>query len=174
MVSSFLTLFTMTPNTQPRLVPVWSDDLLVHLQPIDEEHQAIVAALAQVVLASDEALMPCWAQLISAMEANFTLEDGWLVTTGFAADNCHSTQHATILRIMREGDARGHQGERQVVRQMADELGVWLPQHLHSMDAAMVAHFEAVGFDATRGVFLHDRPLKVQGIQGCGAGGCDD
>lgn len=148
---------------------------MVHLQPIDDDHQAIVSALAKVVLASDEALMPCWSHLISAMEAHFKLEDGWLVTTGFALDNCHSTQHATILRIMREGEARGHQGEQHVVRQMADELGVWLPQHVHSMDASMVAHFEAVGFDATQGAFTHNRPLEAQGIQGCGgAGGCDD
>lgn len=164
----------MSPTSDTLVVPEWSDTLLVHLQPVDDDHQAIVASLAQVVLASDEDLMPRWSHLISAMEAHFKMEDAWLVTTGFTADNCHSTQHATILRIMREGEARGHQGEGHVVRQMADELGAWLPQHVHSMDASMVAHFEAVGFDATRHAFTHDRPLDVKGIQGCGGGGCED
>jgi hemerythrin-like metal-binding protein len=150
----------MTPTTDTLAVPEWSDALLVNLQPVNDNHNAIVAALAQVGLAPDEDLMARCSPLISAMEAHFKMEDAWLVT-GFTADNCHSTHHATTLRIMREGEARGHQGESQVVRQMADELGAWLPQHVHSMDASMVAHFEAVGFDGARGTFTHDRPLDV-------------
>ena len=122
MVSAFCANH-MTPMTDTLAVPEWSDALLVHLQPVDDDHQAIVAALARVVLASDPDLMACWSHLISAMESHFKMEDSWLVTTGFTADNCHSTQHATILRIMREGEVRGNQGENHVVRQMADELG---------------------------------------------------
>lgn len=164
----------MTSITDAPTVPVWSDALRVHLQPVDDDHQAIITALAKVVLASALDVMPCWSHLISTMEAHFRLEDDWLVKTGFAADNCHSAQHATILRIMREGEARGHQGEQHVVRQMADELGEWLPQHVQRMDASMVAHFKEVGFDATKNAFTHDRPLYLEGMQGCGGGGCED
>ncbi|WP_210542908.1 hypothetical protein [Rhodoferax sp. PAMC 29310] len=81
----------MTPTTATLAVPEWSDALLVNLQPVDDDHKAIVAALAQVVLAPDEDLMARWCHLISAMEAHFKMEDAWLVTTGFTADNCHST-----------------------------------------------------------------------------------
>lgn len=155
-------------------VPAWDDALCVHVAPIDDDHRAIVAALAHVVLAAPESLMARWAHLIAAMQAHFAQEDAWLVRTGFAPDNCHSTQHATIVRIMREGEARGHHGDTDVVRQMADELGQWLPLHVNTMDASMVAHFESVGFDAATNAFTHDRPLAWEHMQGCGGGGCED
>lgn len=166
----------MTPATSPSpTLPVWHDDLCVHVAPVDDDHRAIVAALALVIQAGPDELMPRWAHLIALMEAHFAQEDAWLVRTGFSPDNCHSTQHATIVRIMREGEARGHAGEGAVVRQMADELGQWLPLHVHSMDASMVAHFESVGFDAAHNAFTHDRPLEFDGIQSCGGGGgCED
>lgn len=149
----------------------WDDALLLRVPPIDDDHQDIVAVLGTVVTAGDSELLPRWSALISTMQAHFEMEDSWMRRTGFAANNCHSSQHAIILRILREGEARGHAGELAVIRQMADELGQWLPQHVQSMDMSMVAHFVSVGFDPNTGDFTHDRPLTLQGIEGCGGGG---
>lgn len=158
--------------TQPLASPLeWDDALLLRVPPIDDDHKEIVAVLGTVVTAEDADLLPRWSALINTMQEHFDMEDGWMRMTGFAANNCHSSQHAIILRILREGEERGQAGEFAVVRQMADELGQWLPHHVESMDVSMVAHFASVGFDANTGGFTHDRPLTLQGIEGCGGGG---
>ncbi|WP_210542927.1 hypothetical protein [Rhodoferax sp. PAMC 29310] len=93
------------------------------MQPINKDHQTIVAALARVPLAANADLIPHWSHLISAMESQ-------LVKTGLVADNGIFPQHATVFPLMREGEARAHRGNH-VVRQMADQLGAWPPQHGH-------------------------------------------
>lgn len=154
--------------------PQWDDALLLGEPPIDDDHKHIVAVLGEVIVAHDTDLLAHWSALIAAMQKHFDMEDGWMQMTGFTADNCHSSQHAIILRILREGEVRGQGGELDVVRQMAQELGAWLPHHVEAMDASMVAHFASVGFDTRTGSFTHDRPLAVQGIQSCGGDSCDD
>jgi hemerythrin-like metal-binding protein len=161
----------MSATQQLASPPQWDDALLLRVPPIDDDHKEIVALLASVVMAEDTELLPRWSALIITMQEHFEREDGWMQMTGFTPDNCHSSQHTIILRILREGETRGQLGELAVVRQMADELGQWLPQHVESMDASMVAHFSSVGFDVNTGGFTHDRPLAVHDIEGCGGGG---
>jgi hemerythrin len=75
-----------------------------------------------------------------------------MAQTGFAAGNCHATQHSVILQVMREGGKRGLLGELDLVRQMAYELGLWLANHIQSMDAALALHLRSAGFDPATGL----------------------
>jgi hypothetical protein len=76
-----------------------------------------------------------------------------------------------ILQVMREGGKRGLLGELDLVRQMAYELGLWLANHIQSMDAALALHLRSAGFDPVSGTVTHPQALGGEAIQGCG-GSC--
>ncbi|HOF50817.1 MAG TPA: hemerythrin domain-containing protein [Rhodoferax sp.] len=152
----------------------WDDALLLDLKPMDDDHQEIVALLAEVVRADDDYLMPRWSALIAGMQRHFDEEDRWMQDTGFAADNCHSSQHKIILQILREGEARGHNGQHDVVRQMAYELGVWLPHHVEAMDSSLVIHLRSVGFDPVTRTVPNGYQATTESIHGCGGSTCGD
>lgn len=150
----------------------WSDSLTLGLSVMDETHQEFVDLQARVMTASDTELLPLWQALVEHTEAHFTREDRWMHATGFAADNCHTTQHQLVLKVMREGSKRGAAGDLAIVRQMADELGVWFPQHAHGMDAALALHLQSVGFDEATGQVLHPQALPQEQIEGCHGSNC--
>ena len=147
----------------------WTDSLLLDLPQMDDTHREFVALLDQVVNAPDEHLLPLWQALITHTDAHFAREDSWMKDTGFASSNCHSTQHQIVLQVMREG---GNRGDLAIVRQMADELGMWFPQHAQAMDAALALHLRSVGFDTTTGKVTLPTALPEQPIQGCGSSPC--
>lgn len=89
-----------------------------------------------------------------------------MTATGFSADNCHSSQHQIVLKVMREGLKRGHAGQLAVVRQMADELGVWFPQHANAMDAALALHLRSVGYNEQTGEILLPQAIPMDAIEG--------
>jgi len=150
----------------------WSDSLVLGLPTMDATHRAFVDLLAGVVAAADAELLALWRTLVTHTDEHFAREDGWMKQTGFASTNCHSTQHQAVLQVMREGERRGHQGDLAVVRQMADELGIWFPQHAHSMDAALALHLRSVGYDEQTGVVKLPQALPLEAIEGCHGAGC--
>lgn len=142
---------TETP-TQFTPAPLqWSDALSLDMPLMDATHQEFVALLAEVVQAPDALLLPRWVALIAHTQDHFDREDQWMQDTGFATNNCHATQHKVVLQAMREGEACGHAGDLDVVRQMARELGLWFPQHAQSMDASLALHLRSAGYDLTTG-----------------------
>ena len=150
---------------------LWSDALALDMPVMDATHQEFVELLAAVVHAADDLLLPRWSALIAHTQDHFDREDQWMQDTGFAAGNCHATQHKVILQVMREGEASGHGGDLAVVRQMARELGLWFPQHAQSMDASLALHLRSAGYDPATGALAQPERLPVQAIQGCG-GSC--
>jgi hemerythrin-like metal-binding protein len=147
----------------------WTDSLMLDLPQMDDTHKEFVALLDKVVNAPDETLLPLWRALITHTDAHFAREDSWMKNTGFASSNCHSTQHLVVLQVMREGEKRADLG---IVRQMADELGMWFPQHAQAMDAALALHLRSVGFDTTTGQIKLPDALPARAIQGCGGATC--
>jgi hemerythrin-like metal-binding protein len=150
----------------------WSPTLGLELPVMDDTHEACVALLAEAVQAPDETLLTRWALLIDHTQEHFDREDQWMAQTGFAAGNCHATQHSVILQVMREGGKRGLMGELDLVRQMAYELGLWLVNHIQSMDAALALHLRSAGFDPVTGTFSNPQVFAGEAIQGCGGGSC--
>jgi len=150
----------------------WSPTLALDLPMMDETHEAFIALLGEAVQASDATLLTRWAELIDHTQEHFDREDRWMEDTGFAAGNCHATQHSVILQVMREGGKRGLLGELALVRQMAHELGLWFASHVQSMDAALALHLRSAGFDPVTGESSHPQALATEPIQGCGGGSC--
>lgn len=150
----------------------WSDEFVLDVPAMDDTHREFVALLADVVHATDNALCTAWQNLLTHTQEHFDREDQWMLSTRFAASNCHSTQHSTILQIMREGAKRGQAGDLAVIRQMAFELGIWFPQHAHTMDAALASHVRSVGFDPATGIVHLPQCLPREAIHGCGGSSC--
>lgn len=152
----------------------WSEDYVLHNPTMDTTHREFVDLL-NAVLQSDEAtLLRAWEALVDHTQTHFDQEDRWMIATGFTADNCHSSQHAIILKIMREGTTRGRMGELHVPRQMARELTTWFPQHAQAMDAALAVHLQEVGFDTRTGAIARPQALPLAAIEGCGGSTCSD
>ena len=149
----------MPTATLDRTPVQWSPTLGLDMPVMDDTHEECVALLAEVVLAPDETLLSRWALLIDHTQEHFDREDQWMLDTGFAAGNCHATQHSVILQVMREGGKRGLLGELDLVRQMAHKLGLWFANHVQSMDAALALHLRSAGFDPVTG--LRDAPTNV-------------
>lgn len=150
----------------------WSDTLVLGLPTMDATHHEFVDLLARVVGAADAELLALWHELVVHTDEHFAREDGWMKQTGFSATNCHTTQHEVVLQVMREGEKHGSKGNLGVVRQMADELGIWFPQHAASMDAALALHLRSVGYDEKTGEVNVPQALPQEAIEGCHGAGC--
>ncbi|MDT8991874.1 hemerythrin domain-containing protein [Curvibacter sp. APW13] len=152
----------------------WSDDYLLNNSTMDDTHREFVDLLNAVLAAPEHELLRHWEALVDHTQEHFDREDRWMLRTGFTADNCHASQHAIILKIMREGTQRGRSGELHVPRQMARELTVWFPQHAQAMDAALAMHLHELGFDPATGSIARPQALPMQAIEGCGGATCTD
>ncbi len=149
----------------------WSPALEIGLPAMDETHREFVDLLAQAQASDNQALPAAWQAVIEHTEAHFAQEDAWMAATRFAASNCHTLQHRTILQVLREGAERAAQGDITPIRLTSRELAMWFPQHAQTMDAALASHLKRVGFDPTTGQISAAHALPEHEIHGCG-GAC--
>lgn len=169
----------ITPSssaTLPHSAPIapeliWSESLGLSMPVMDQTHIEFVDLLAEVQQAEDADLVARWDALIAHTEDHFGQEDRWMLDTGFAPGSCHMTQHAVVLKVLREGLALGQQGQFQPIRQMAHELTLWFPHHAQNMDAGLALHLKSVGYDPMTGAVAQPEALPEQAISGCG-GAC--
>jgi hemerythrin-like metal-binding protein len=150
----------------------WSDALELGLSFMDTTHKEFVDLLAQAEAADDAALPRVWRELVEHTADHFGREDEWMLATGFALGNCHSTHHKVVLQVLREGLQRAGAGDLAPARQMAKELAVWFPQHAQTMDAALALHLRGVGYDPATGEVLEPARLPAEEIAGCGGASC--
>jgi hemerythrin-like metal-binding protein len=151
---------------------VWSDELMLGVSAMDATHQEFIALLATAERAPDDALLPAWEALIEHTQRHFDGEDRYMQATGFAAANCHTTHHAMVLTVLREGLTQGRAGDLAPIRQMTRELATWFVQHADTMDAALAAHLQRVGFDPASGAIARQDALPAEAIHGCGGATC--
>jgi hemerythrin-like metal-binding protein len=152
----------------------WSDALAMDLPFMDTTHREFVALLGAVEEAQDSLLLDTWRGLVTHTQDHFDTEDRWMQDTRFASSNCHSVQHKVVLQVLREGLALGESGDLKPIRQMAQELAIWFPQHAQSMDAALAIHLRRVGYDASTGIVHAPQALPTEMIHGCAGAACSD
>jgi hemerythrin len=129
----------------------WGPELALSQPQMDATHEEFVALLAatEAALPDDDAiLLAHWDTLVAHTEAHFAQEERWMAATGFEVDNCHSFQHRAVLSVMQACARRAHhEADFEPLRIAVGELALWFPQHAQMMDAALVEHMAAVGFD---------------------------
>lgn len=116
----------------------WTDALRLQHEELDHTHEEFVALLNAVhkALGGDDT-GAAFAELLEHTEAHFAMEEAWMAELGFAAENCHSSQHRMVLELMREVGRR-HAEEPELLERLIPALAEWFPQHAAMMDAALV------------------------------------
>ena len=150
----------------------WSEGLELGLSFMDTTHKEFIDLLAQAEAADDDTLPAVWEELVAHTADHFGREDEWMLVTGFAQENCHSSHHKVVLQVLRDGLAKAASGDLAPARQMIRELAVWFPQHAQTMDAALALHLRGVGFDPETGEMLEPSAMPVEAISGCGGSSC--
>ena len=151
----------------------WSPEMSLDTPALDTLHTECTDLIAAVLDAGDDTLLGQWDRLIDHTAEHFAQEDRWMQATGFAPNNCHSSQHATVLQIMREGAEKGAKGDLAMVRQMARELTVWLPHHIDAMDAGLAQHLSEVGYDTVTGHISKPEMLPQNIVSSCSVEPCE-
>ena len=160
----------------------WNDTLALQHPQMDRTHEEFVDLLGatEAALAGPEAtLLARFEALVDHTVEHFAQEERWMAATGFAPENCHAGQHQAVLGVMvgcaRRAGSEGGDGEPvdfEPLRMAVGELAGWFPQHAQMMDAALVQHLEAVGFDPATGECRTPPPAEAEAISGCGVGHC--
>lgn len=157
-------------------VLAWNDSLVLNLPQLDDTHHEMVDLLNELeaVLATGTDPLPTFQRLLDHTTEHFGMEERWMAATGFAPENCHSSQHKMVLNVLHE--VVRHATELQDLEPMrivVDELAKWLPAHAEMMDAALVYHMGQVGYDPATGSI--DKPLATEasGISSCGSKSCN-
>ena len=161
---------------------IWNNSLALQHPQMDHTHKEFVDLLGatEAALAGPETtLLARFEALVDHTVEHFAQEERWMAATGFAPENCHAGQHQAVLGVMvgcaRRAGSEGGDGEPvdfEPLRMAVCELAGWFPQHAQMMDAALVQHLEAVGFDPATGECRTPPPAEAEAISGCGVGHC--
>lgn len=140
---------------------VWTDTLALHQPLMDDTHREFIALLGEVETAAQHAdpvaaVSASLTRFVAHTEAHFGQEDAWMATIGFAATNCHATQHAQVLQLLREVQRRVQDdGNLALVGQLVPALAEWFVPHAQNMDGGLAQVMAATGFDPATGAMTN-------------------
>jgi hemerythrin len=103
---------------------------------------------------------------------HFAQEERWMLATGFSADNCHASHHATILETMHAVVEHYEKEDPEIITRLAEALAEWFPQHAASMDAGLALHLKEVGFDTRTETLADPSTVRPASMSGCGSVTC--
>lgn len=147
----------------------WSSDLQTGDNRIDETHEEFVSQLNQLLATPQDQQLPLYQAFLSHTVAHFAQEERWMLATGFAADNCHAGQHATILETMRAVQVHYEGGDTEIITRLAEALAEWFPGHTNSMDAGLAQHMKSVQFDSVTETLADPSAIQNVTMSGCGS-----
>jgi hemerythrin-like metal-binding protein len=154
----------------------WSEALALQQPRMDTTHREFVDLVCQLEAALDRTpaeLDAVMDNLVRHTEAHFAQEESWMAQIGFAPQNCHTFQHASVLELLREVRRRlQEEGDVATVRALVPGLVEWFPVHAQSMDAALAMTMQERGFDPDTGALAHPIPADAEVITGCGGASC--
>lgn len=154
----------------------WSEALALKQPRMDQTHREFVDLLQGLATAHDagtDDFSPLLQELATHTEAHFAQEERWMAAIGFAPQNCHSMQHAQVLKVLTEVQrALSTGGDRAIVGVLVDELGKWFVSHAQTMDAALAEIMVERGYDPETGRVLNPVAEDTQPITGCGGSSC--
>jgi hemerythrin-like metal-binding protein len=158
----------------------WTDELVLNQPELDHTHEEFVALLNRYgeLLDRGEDALPAFKALLAHTEAHFAMEERWMAATGFEPENCHSSQHAMVLNVMREVVRYAEDlGDREPLSIVRTELSQWFPGHAEMMDAALVYTMQQRGFDPKTGecrdpIRAPAEAADADAVPACGSASC--
>jgi hemerythrin-like metal-binding protein len=150
----------------------WTAALSMGVARMDDTHEEFVSMLNQLLAAPPNEQLLLYRSFIEHTVAHFAQEERWMLATGFAAENCHAGQHATILETMNAVLEHSEKGDADIIKRMALALAEWFPQHTASMDAGLAQHLKNVGFDSRTKTLADPSAVRPATMSGCGSVSC--
>lgn len=153
----------------------WTDNLVLQQPQLDQTHQEFVDLLNRYGEALDQGqdALPVFRELLAHTEEHFAMEERWMAATGFETQNCHSSQHAMVLNVMREVVRHAVElNDREPLAIVRTELAQWFPAHAEMMDAALVYTMQQRGFDPATGECRVPVEAGAEAAHSCGSGAC--
>lgn len=163
---------TATTNAPTNAVLSWSSTLSVGDERMDDTHEEFVDMLNQLLATPQDQQLPLYLQFVEHTVEHFAQEERWMLATGFSADNCHASHHATILETMRAVVEHYQNEDKAIISRLAEALAEWFPQHAASMDAGLALHLKEVGFDSRTETLADPDKVRPASMSGCGSVTC--
>ncbi|MBL8447211.1 MAG: cation-binding hemerythrin HHE [Zoogloeaceae bacterium] len=137
---------------------VWTDDLVLGLEPMDVTHQDFVRSYQCLAEASTEAFLAALDDFVAHCEAHFEQENRWMEAVDFPG--CHRAEHDRVLAVLRDVRRCAAEGDTFLGRRLIEEIPAWFENHANGMDAALVFHLDSIGYDAVSENWREARPEK--------------
>lgn len=150
----------------------WAPQLQTGDARMDDTHEEFVEMLNELLATPEHEQLALYKRFIDHTVEHFAQEERWMVATGFAADNCHASHHATILDTMRAVETHYLDGDNQIISRLAEALAEWFPQHTASMDMGLALHLKDVGFDTATETLADPSKVRPATMSGCGSVSC--
>ena len=150
----------------------WSPQLQTGDGRMDDTHEEFVDMLNRLLATPEAEQLPLYRAFIAHTVEHFAQEERWMLATGFSADNCHASHHATILETMNAVVDHYQKGDTEIITRLAEALAEWFPQHAASMDAGLALHLKDVGFDSRTETLADPDRIKPATMSGCGSVSC--
>jgi hemerythrin-like metal-binding protein len=131
-----------------------------------------VTQLNQLLATPVSDQLPLYRRFVEHTVAHFAQEERWMLATGFTADNCHASHHATILETLHAVIPHYEQEDPDIITRLAEALVEWFPQHTASMDAGLALHLKEVGFDTRTETLADPDKVRPATMSGCGSVSC--
>lgn len=154
----------------------WNPEHTLHQPQMDRTHHEFVdrlGALQDAVRRAPHEVDACLDELLRHTEAHFAQEEQWMLALGFAPENCHALQHASVLEVMREARRR-HRAAQDLglLETLIQALDEWFAVHAPSMDAGLALVMGEQGFDPVTGTRATPPVEAAVAHTGCGSARC--
>lgn len=130
---------------------LWTDDLNVHIQEVDEQHKGLAELINQLHFAisenhAAETTREILDQLAEGARTHFLLEESLMRLTHYSGFEVHKHQHELLMEDMRTVQAALDEGRVTLDVVLLHVLKKWLTDHIESCDRHFSAHFKKSGF----------------------------
>lgn len=150
----------------------WAPTLETGDARMDETHEEFVDMLNQLLATPPSEQLPLYRRFVEHTVEHFAQEERWMLATGFSADNCHASHHATILETLHAVIPHYENEDPDIITRLAEALVEWFPQHAASMDAGLAQHLKDVGFDSRTETLADPDKVRPASMSGCGSVSC--
>lgn len=124
----------------------WSDEFRIDDGPLDEIHAEFIECLNALGAAQGEGALPALDRFIEHTERHFAEEEAWMSACEFPRIFCHTTQHASVLQVVRDVRTRIVAGETGLAPLLATAIAEWFRDHAATMDTMLAQYMADQGY----------------------------
>lgn len=129
--------------------PISPSDLRLGDARTDATHLEMLEIVRRVRQAEGSAREALFFELVTHTAEHFAQEERWMLATGIPAGHCHFNQHSDVLQVLKEVERLSRAGDAQYIERATEALLEWFMPHAMTMDAGLVAHLQAQGYDTS-------------------------